>query len=159
MISPTDVHFIVNNTFAINNLCGGNPFACTVGRNVTRTQPRNQVDLSVQKNFKLYERLSLTLRADALNAFNHQFYGAPGLNINNKNAAGVGSGGTPADRTPSARFGVTQETSAASSSRRTSRSKLAAGAARASPQLTLTEAGRLTGLFSLLHRPYRLPLV
>jgi len=98
-INPTDVHFIVNNTLAINNLCGGNPFACAVGRNVTRTQPRNQVDLSVQKNFKLYERLSLTLRADALNAFNHQFYGAPGLNINNKNAAGVGSGGTPAPNT------------------------------------------------------------
>jgi hypothetical protein len=83
------VHFIVNNVFAVNNLCGGDPFACTIGRNVTRTQPRNQVDLSIQKNFKLYERMSLTLRADALNAFNHQFYGAPGLNINNKNAAGV----------------------------------------------------------------------
>jgi hypothetical protein len=99
LISPTDVHFIVNNTFAINNLCGGNPFACAVGRNVTRTQPRNQVDLSVQKSFKLHERLSLTLRGDALNAFNHQFYGAPGLNINSKNAAGVGSGGTPAPNT------------------------------------------------------------
>jgi hypothetical protein len=90
LIAPSDVHFIVNNVFAVNNLCGGDPFACTIGRNVTRTQPRNQVDLSVQKNFKLYERMSLTLRADALNAFNHQFYGAPGLNINNKNAAGVG---------------------------------------------------------------------
>ena len=89
LIAPSDVHFIVNNVFAVNNLCGGDPFACTIGRNVTRTQPRNQVDLSIQKNFKLYERMSLTLRADALNAFNHQFYGAPGLNINNKNAAGV----------------------------------------------------------------------
>jgi hypothetical protein len=43
--------------------------------------------------------MSLTLRADALNAFNHQFYGAPGLNINNKNAAGVGAGGAPAPNT------------------------------------------------------------
>jgi hypothetical protein len=57
------------------------------------------VDLSVQKSFKLHERFSLTLRGDALNAFNHQFVGAPGLNINNKNAAGVGLGGAPAPNT------------------------------------------------------------
>lgn len=90
LISPSDVHFIVNNTFAVNALCGGNPFACAVGRNVTRTEPRNEVDLSIQKSFKLYERLALTLRGDAINAFNYQFLGAPGLNINTKNAAGVG---------------------------------------------------------------------
>ena len=92
LITPADVHFIVNNTFAVNALCGGNPFACTVGRNVTRAQPRNQVDLSLQKSFKLHERLGLTLRGDALNVFNYQFMGpggVPGLNINNKNAAGV----------------------------------------------------------------------
>jgi hypothetical protein len=88
-ISSSDVHFIVNNTFAVNALCGGNPFACTVGRNVSRTEPRNQVDLSLQKTFKLRERLGLTLRGDALNALNYQFLGAPGLNINNKNATGV----------------------------------------------------------------------
>jgi hypothetical protein len=92
LISPSDVHFIVNNTFAVNALCGGNPFACTVGRNAYRGQPRNQVDLSVQKSFKLYERMSLTLRGDAINAFNYQFMGpggVPGLDVNNKNAAGV----------------------------------------------------------------------
>jgi hypothetical protein len=99
VIQPTDVHFIVNNTFAVNALCGGDPFACTVGRNVTRTQPRNQVDLSVQKAFRITERLSLTFRADALNAFNYQFVGAPGLNINNKNAAGVTTGGAPSPNT------------------------------------------------------------
>jgi len=88
-ISPTDVHFIVNNTFAVNALCGGNPFACAVGRNVTRTQPRNQVDLSLQKSFKLHERLSLTVRGDALNVLNYQFYGVPGLNVNNRNASGL----------------------------------------------------------------------
>jgi hypothetical protein len=99
LISPSSVHFIVNNTFAVNNLCGGNPFACTVGRNVTRTEPFNQVDASVQKTFKLYERMSLTLRGDALNLFNYQFLGAPGLDINNKNAFGVGAGGAPAPNT------------------------------------------------------------
>jgi hypothetical protein len=88
-ISPSSVHYIINNTFAINALCGGNPFACTVGRNVTRTEPRNQVDLSLQKNFKLTERLGLVVRGDAINAFNYQFYGVPGLNSNNKNAAGM----------------------------------------------------------------------
>ena len=92
LINPTDVHFIVNNTFAVNALCGGDPFACSVGRNVTRAQPRNQVDLSLQKNFKLTERMNLTLRGDALNILNYQFMGpggVPGLNVNNRNAAGV----------------------------------------------------------------------
>jgi hypothetical protein len=88
-VNPSDVHFIVNNTFAINALCGGDPFACTVGRNVTRMQPRNQVDLSLQKTFRLTERVNFTLRGDVLNAFNYQFYGVPGLNTNNRNAAGV----------------------------------------------------------------------
>jgi hypothetical protein len=43
--------------------------------------------------------MSLTLRGDALNLFNHQFLGVPGLDINNKNAAGLGLGGTPAPST------------------------------------------------------------
>jgi Carboxypeptidase regulatory-like domain/TonB dependent receptor len=107
LIAPSSVHFIVNNTSAINALCGGNPFACTVGRNVTRTEPRNQVDLSIQKSFKLYERMSLTLRGDAFNLFNYQFLGAPGLNINTKNAFGVGPGGAPAPNTFGATWGNT----------------------------------------------------
>jgi len=99
VINPSDVHFIVNNTFAINALCNGDPFACAVNRNVTRTEPRNQVDLSVEKAFRLTERVSLSLRGDAVNAFNYQFYGAPGLNINNKNASGVSTGGKAAPNT------------------------------------------------------------
>ena len=87
--TPDAVHFIVNNAFAINALCGGNPYACAVGRNVYRSDPRNQVDLSLQKTFKLRERMNLMLRGDALNAFNYQFYGVPGLNTNNKNASGT----------------------------------------------------------------------
>jgi hypothetical protein len=107
VISPSSVHFIVNNTLAINALCGGNPFACTVGRNVTRTEPRNQVDASIQKSFRLHERMSLMLRGDAINLFNYQFLGAPGLNINNKNAFGVGTGGSPAANTFGATWGNT----------------------------------------------------
>jgi hypothetical protein len=87
--TPSAVHFIVNNAFAINALCGGNPYACAVGRNVNRSDPRNQVDLSLQKNFKFHERMNLTLRGDAINAFNYQFYGVPGLDVNNKNASGT----------------------------------------------------------------------
>jgi hypothetical protein len=98
-ISPTEVHFIVNNTFAVNALCGGDPFACAVGRNVTRGQSRNQVDLSLQKNFKLTERMTVTLRGDALNILNYQFMGpggVPGLNVNNRNANGLACPVSPA---------------------------------------------------------------
>ena len=107
VITPSSVHFIVNNTFAINALCGGNPFACTVSRNVSRTEAFNQIDASVQKSFKLYERMSLTLRGDALNLLNHQFLGAPGLDINNKNAFGVGAGGSAAPNTFGGTWGNT----------------------------------------------------
>lgn len=107
VVSPSSVHFIVNNTFAVNALCGGNPFACTVGRNVTRTEPRNEVDMSIQKTFRIFERMSLTLRGDALNLFNYQFLGAPGLDINNKNVAGVGAGGAPAPSTFGGTWGNT----------------------------------------------------
>ena len=93
VISPSDVHFIVNNTFAINALCGGNPFACSVGRNDFRSMARNQLDLAVAKNLKLNERVSLQLRADVFNALNYQFLGVPGLNVNNRNINGVNTAG------------------------------------------------------------------
>jgi hypothetical protein len=93
LINPSDVHFIVNNTFAINAICGGNPFACTTGRNDFRSMARNQLDLAVAKNFKLNERFGLQLRADAFNALNYQFLGVPGLNVNNRNIHGVNTAG------------------------------------------------------------------
>jgi hypothetical protein len=93
VINPQDVHFIVNNTFAINALCGGNPFACAAGRNSFPSMARNQLDLAVAKNFKLKESLSLQLRADVFNALNYQFLGVPGLNVNNRNINGVNTAG------------------------------------------------------------------
>lgn len=93
LINPSDVHFIVNNTFAINALCGGNPFACTAGRNDFRSMARNQLDLAVAKNLKLNERIRLQLRADVFNALNYQFLGIPGLNVNNRNIHGVNTTG------------------------------------------------------------------
>jgi hypothetical protein len=93
-ISPTDVHFIVNNTFAINALCGGDPYACTVGRNAGfRAMARNQLDLAVAKNLKINERFNLQLRADLFNALNYQYLGVPGLNVNNRNLSGVNTAG------------------------------------------------------------------
>lgn len=93
VINPADVHFIVNNTFAVNALCGGDPFACSVSRNVSRAMPRNQLDLAVAKNIKLNERLGLQLRADVFNALNYQYLGVPGLNVNNRNINGVNTAG------------------------------------------------------------------
>jgi hypothetical protein len=98
-ISPSNVHFIVNSTFAVNALCNGNPFACDVSRNVYRAMPRNQLDLSVAKNLKLNERLNLQLRIDALNALNYQYLGVPGLNVNNRNINGIATGGAAAPGT------------------------------------------------------------
>lgn len=91
LINPADVHFIVNNTNAINALCGGNPFACSVSRNVYRAMPRNQLDLAVSKSFKLNERFSVQVRADVFNALNYQYLGVPGLNSNNRNLKGISS--------------------------------------------------------------------
>ncbi|MGB8131454.1 MAG: hypothetical protein WCG81_16840, partial [Candidatus Angelobacter sp.] len=93
-INPSDVHFIVNNTTAINTLCGGNPFACTLSRNDFRSMPRNQLDLALGKNFKLNERFGLQLRADLFNALNYQFLGVAGLNVNNRNIHGIGLNAT-----------------------------------------------------------------
>ena len=87
-IDPRSVHFIINNASAVNALCGGNPFACAVSRNVNRAMARNQVDLSVAKNIKLTERVGLQLRADVLNALNYMYLGVPGLNANNRNING-----------------------------------------------------------------------
>lgn len=95
-INPTDVRLVVNNTFAVNALCGGNPFACDVGRNTFRAMPRNQTDISLSKDLKLTERVVLQFRADVFNIFNYAYVGVPGLNVNNKNLNGVGSGGAPA---------------------------------------------------------------
>ncbi|HWC17166.1 MAG TPA: carboxypeptidase regulatory-like domain-containing protein, partial [Terriglobales bacterium] len=95
-INPSDVRFIVNNTLADNALCSGNPFACSVSRNTFRAMPRNQTDLSLFKEFKATERVTVSFRADVFNIFNYAYVGVPGLNANNKNLGGVGTGGAPA---------------------------------------------------------------
>jgi carboxypeptidase family protein/TonB-dependent receptor-like protein len=107
LITPADVHFVVNNTFAINALCAGNAFACSTGRNGFRAMNRNQLDLAVAKNFKLNERFGLQLRADAFNVLNYQYLGVPGLNVNNRNIGGISNvGGVSAIAAPGT-FGET----------------------------------------------------
>jgi len=95
-INASDVRLIVNNSFADAALCGGNPYACALSRNTLRAMPRNQTDLSLFKDFKVTERVVFQFRADVFNIFNYAYVGVPGLNINNKNLSGVGTGGTPA---------------------------------------------------------------
>lgn len=49
----------------------------SLGRNVLRGFPLNQVDLSLRRHFNLKERLNLLLRADVFNIFNHPNFGDP----------------------------------------------------------------------------------
>jgi hypothetical protein len=52
----------------------------TLGRNVMRGFPMSQLDLAVRRHFSLGERMTLQLRAEAFNIFNHPNFGDPGAN-------------------------------------------------------------------------------
>jgi outer membrane receptor protein involved in Fe transport len=49
----------------------------TLGRNVLRGFPLNQVDLSLRRRFDLTERVNLQVRADVFNIFNHPNFADP----------------------------------------------------------------------------------
>ena len=49
----------------------------TLGRNVLNGFGATEVDLTLRRQFKLYERLSLQARADFFNIFNHPNFGPP----------------------------------------------------------------------------------
>jgi hypothetical protein len=71
------------------NVAGGkriNPAAFSVpatprqgdlGRNALRGFGATQVDLTLRRQFKLHERLTLQARADFFNIFNHPNFGSP----------------------------------------------------------------------------------
>ena len=71
------------------NVAGGkeiNPAAFTIptgavqgdlGRNALRGFAATEVDLTLRRQFKLRERLSLQARADLFNIFNHPNFGSP----------------------------------------------------------------------------------
>ncbi len=104
--TPSAVRFIVNNAFADAALCGGNPFACTIGRNTYRAQPRNQLDLSMSKTLKFTERVALDLRGDVFNVTNYSYRGVPGLNINTPNLSQQNTFGNVAYNTGTRRSAV-----------------------------------------------------
>ena len=73
------VHWIFNNLTADKFF--GTPFS-SAGRNTQRGQTIDQVNLSVLKDTKVNERLTVQLRAVLYNAFNRQFRGVPDNIIN-----------------------------------------------------------------------------
>ena len=79
-------HWIINNVTAAQFF--GSPFL-GVGRNTARGQAISTVNMSVFKNTKVSERVTIQLQADAFNLFNHQWLGIPNVNAN---AAGQGFG-------------------------------------------------------------------
>jgi outer membrane receptor protein involved in Fe transport len=67
-------HWIINNPVAATVL--GSPFL-GVGRNTERGQAISTVNMSIYKNTKVTERLTIQLQADAFNLFNHLWLGIP----------------------------------------------------------------------------------
>jgi hypothetical protein len=53
------------------------PVQGNLGRNALRGFGATQVDLTLRRQFRLVERLSLQARADFLNIFNHPNFGPP----------------------------------------------------------------------------------
>jgi hypothetical protein len=66
-VSQNDVRWIYNNNAAARII--GTPFG--VGRNVLRAPASHTADLSLFKNLRISERITLQLRLEAENAFNH----------------------------------------------------------------------------------------
>jgi len=79
-------HWVINNVAAAQFF--GSPFL-GVGRNTARGQAISTVNMSVFKNTRVSERVTIQLQADAFNLFNHQWLGIP---IVNANLAGQGFG-------------------------------------------------------------------
>ncbi|WP_321471193.1 carboxypeptidase regulatory-like domain-containing protein [uncultured Paludibaculum sp.] len=62
-----------------------------MGRNVLRTDGRNNFDLSVFRGFPIREQMKLEFRAEAFNAFNTPDFNAPVSNLNDPNFGKVTS--------------------------------------------------------------------
>ncbi len=78
-VTPNDVRFIYNGPGAAQRF--GTPFG-NVGRNTSRGDRNENVDLSIFKNFRITERFNLQYRLQMINAFNHPNFGIPnGINL------------------------------------------------------------------------------
>jgi hypothetical protein len=73
-VTPNDVRVIVNGPGAAQRF--GTPFG-TLGRNVFQGDRFEGVDLSVFKNTRITERVSIQYRLNLFNAFNHPTFGIP----------------------------------------------------------------------------------
>ena len=77
-ISPSDVHWLWNNQYEA--LARGNPFPGS-SRNILRGDGFNDVDISVDKQVRLTERVNMQLQLSAFNALNRGYYGTPDASI------------------------------------------------------------------------------
>jgi hypothetical protein len=93
--TPSAVRFIFNGPGAARIF--GTPYGSSP-RNYLRGPAFNQVNLSVFKNIKIYERLTVQLRGEAFNVLNHPNPGfgvaaggaTPNINVGNAGAPGIG---------------------------------------------------------------------
>jgi outer membrane receptor protein involved in Fe transport len=76
--APSSVHWLWNNQYEA--IARGNPFPGSP-RNTLRGDSFNNVDISVVKNIRLTERVSMALQMSAFNALNRGYYGVPDPNI------------------------------------------------------------------------------
>ena len=67
-VNPSDVHFVFNGPGAARIF--GSPFGSS-GRNTLRGPAFNQLNMSVFKNIKVFENLTLQLSGEAFNVLNH----------------------------------------------------------------------------------------
>lgn len=96
-VTASDVHWIINSTLA--STINGTPFA-GVGRNFLRGQSRNNLDVGVQKTFRITEGVSFQTRIDYFNVLNRMFRGVPGTNVNARNLRGLIAGTAPGTTRP-----------------------------------------------------------
>jgi hypothetical protein len=92
-VNPTDVHFIFNGPGAARIF--GTPFGDS-GRNTLRGPANNQLNMSVFKNIKVLENLTVQLRGEAFNVLNHPNPGfgvERGLYLPNKDVGNAGNEG------------------------------------------------------------------
>jgi hypothetical protein len=87
--NPTPAHQTPNEWFDPTAFAVPNGSYGDFGRNVLRSAPVYDADLSVFKNFPVGESFLLSFRAEFFNAFNIQNYGAPNSLIGNNPSAGI----------------------------------------------------------------------
>lgn len=96
-VTPNDVKYIFNGPGAARIF--GTPFG-SAGRNIERGPIFNQLNMSLFKNIKVYERLTVQLRGEAFNVLNHPNPGfgvtangyLPSININAAGTPGAAFG-------------------------------------------------------------------